>query len=104
MKRELCPYEMNIKCGYVVTRKDGTKFCSQDMDCEASNKWLSEHDSELLDKVAYRINQRKESNKICLQNALNKNDKEDAQYFRNLLFEDDLVTDIIAEMKAEVNE
>lgn len=65
---------------------------------------LSKHDSELLDKVVYRINQRKESNKICLQNALNKNDKEDAQYFRNLLFEDDLVTDIIAELKVEVNQ
>ena len=51
MTRELCPCGMNIKCGFVVTRKDGTKFCSQDMNCEASNKWLTEHDSELLDKV-----------------------------------------------------
>ena len=67
-------------------------------------KKLDGHDSELLDKVAYRINQRKESNKICLQNALHKNDEEDARYFRNLLFEDDLVTDIIAEMKAEIKE
>ena len=63
---------------------------------------LAEHDADLLDKVEYRINQRKESNKICLQNSLNKNNKEDAQYFRNLLFEDDLATDIIEELKAEV--
>lgn len=89
MTRELCPCGMNIKCGYVVTRRDGTKFCSQDMNCEASNKWLAEHDSELLDRVAENL---KAKYPIYFN--------EFGMVINNTLQED--IDEVITDMKAEV--
>lgn len=91
MSRELCPCGMGIKCRYVVTRKDGTKLCSQDFNCFASNRWLVEHDFALLDRCSMIF---KSIIRNCHGQMSSETEKE--------LFAD--IDTFIAAMKAEVDE